>query len=85
MCVVSKTLTCASSKTYVFTVREECLDKIVGLLEREGKVTAKFGPLVKGVYKDALVTIVKPNKVQVILQFSRVTAEEFEGVLNSLA
>ncbi|UNQ73051.1 hypothetical protein [Infirmifilum sp. NZ] len=85
MCVVSRSLVCASSKTYVFTIKAECADKVVDLLEREGKVTARFGPLVKGVYKDAIVTVVKPDKVQVILQFSKLTVDEVEQVLRSLA
>jgi hypothetical protein len=65
-------------------VKEDCIDKIVGLIEKEGKVTARFGPLVKGVYRDAIVTIVKPDKVQVILQFSKVTIDEFEQLLRNL-
>ncbi|MEZ0345830.1 MAG: hypothetical protein ABWK01_04705 [Infirmifilum sp.] len=84
MCVVSRSLVCSSSKTYVFKVREECIDKVVSLLESEGKVTARFGPLVKGVYKDAIVSVVKPDKVQVILQFSKLTIEEFEETLRKL-
>ncbi len=82
--MVNRSLVCASSKTYVFTVKDSCIDKIVGFLEREGKVTAKFGPLVKGVYRDAIVTVVKPDKVQVILQFSKLSVDEFEQVLKSL-
>lgn len=84
MCVVSRTLVCASSKTYVFDVREDCIEKIIKLLESEGKITARFGPLVKGVYKDAIISVVKPNKVQVILQFSKISVDDFEQTLKSL-
>ena len=84
MCVVSKSLVCASSKTYVLRIREDCFDRVVRLLEERGKVTAKYGPLVKGIFRDAVVTLVKPDKVQVILQFSGMTIEEFERELESL-
>uniref|UniRef100_A0A7C3SLF2 Uncharacterized protein n=1 Tax=Thermofilum pendens TaxID=2269 RepID=A0A7C3SLF2_THEPE len=84
MCVVSKNLVCASSKTYVLKIREDCFDKVVRLLEERGKVTAKYGPLVKGAYRDAVVTLVRPDKVQVILQFSNMSIEEFEKELESL-
>ena len=84
MCVISKSLVCASSKTYVLKIREDCFDKVARLLEERGKITAKYGPLVKGTYRDAVVTLVKPDKVQVILQFSSMSVEEFEKELESL-
>ncbi|MCC6002776.1 MAG: hypothetical protein LM590_00340 [Thermofilum sp.] len=83
-CVRSSSLVCASSKTYLFTVSEECMGKIEEWLGKNGRITARYGPLVKGLYQDAIVTLLKPDKIQLILQFSKLTAEDFEKILNSL-
>ena len=84
MCVISRNLVCASSKTYVLRIREDCFDRVVRLLEERGSISAKYGPLVKGVFREAVITLVKPDKVQVILQFSSMSIEEFEKELESL-
>lgn len=85
MCVISRNLVCASSKTYVLKIKEDCADKIAEFLRKNGKVTAEYGPLLKGVYKDAIVTLVKPDKLQVILQFAKISIEELENELRGLA
>lgn len=84
MCVISKTLVCASSKTYVFKIREDCADKVAEFLRKNGRISAEYGPLLKGVYKDAVVTLVKPDKLQVILQFAKISVDELESELRGL-
>ncbi|MEM0258103.1 MAG: hypothetical protein QXT33_03570 [Thermofilum sp.] len=84
MCVISRSLVCASSKTYVLKIREDCVDKVAEFLKTKGRVTAEYGPLLKGVYKDAIVTLVKPDKLQVILQFAKISIEELESELRGL-
>ncbi|ABL78437.1 hypothetical protein [Thermofilum pendens] len=85
MCLVkSRSLVCASSKTYLLAVEEGCLGRVAEWLERAGKVTARYGPLVKGVYKDAIITLLEPDKVQVILQFSKLSIEEIEEEIKKL-
>jgi hypothetical protein len=83
-CVKNTSLVCASSKTYLLTVEEGCMAKIEEWLRKNGKITASYGPLVKGLYQDAIITLLKPDKVQAILQFSKLTIEELEKTLNSL-
>ncbi len=73
---MSTSLVCATSKTYLIKVKEGYIDKIIDFLREHGTITASFGPLVKAVYRDIPITIVKPNKVQVMLAYSNVSLDE---------
>ena len=75
-CLKKIKITCTSSKTYLLEVEEDCINKILDFIEKRGKITAKYGPLTKGVYKDTPVTIIKPNKVLFMLLYSKLTIDE---------
>ncbi|RLE59507.1 MAG: hypothetical protein DRJ35_05610 [Thermoprotei archaeon] len=76
MCIRSTTLVCASSKSYLIKVDPKCLDKIVEYIKEHGRITASFGPLIKAVYKDVPVTILKPDRIQVMLVYSDIEIDE---------
>lgn len=76
MCIRSTSLVCASSKSYLIKVKPECLEKIVDHIREHGRITASFGPLIKGVYKDVPVTILKPDRIQVMLAYSEMEIGE---------
>ena len=81
MCIKSVNLVCSSSKSYLIKVEPDCIDRVVEFLEKNGEITAKFGPLVKGVYRDVPVTIVKPDRMQVMLAYSELEINELVGEL----
>jgi len=84
LCVKSKIVVCSSSKTYMLKVDEKCVDDIIKLIEKRGRITARFGPLIKGVYVDAPITIIKPDKVQVMLLHSKLSIDDIVRDFNSI-